>query len=60
MPVARVVAQPVGIDPVLPFGIFPESGIAIALAILLATLLAGIYPAWKAGRVDPIESINIV
>jgi len=50
----------VGIDPILPFGIFPESGIAIVLAILLATLLAGLYPAWKAGRVDPIESINIV
>ncbi|MBW2256788.1 MAG: ABC transporter permease, partial [Deltaproteobacteria bacterium] len=50
----------VGLDPVLPFGLFPESAIAIVLAIVGATLLAGVYPAWKAGRIDPIESINIV
>ncbi len=50
----------IGFDPVMPFGIFPESGIAIALAIVLATMLAGLYPAWKAGRVEPVESINLV
>jgi len=50
----------VGMDPVLPFGIFPESAAAIIIAILGATILAGVYPAWKAGRVDPIESINLV
>ncbi len=50
----------VGMDPVLPFGIFPESAAAIVLAIVGATMLAGIYPAWRAGRVDPIESINVV
>ena len=37
-----------------------ESGVAIVLAIVGATMLAGLYPAWKAGRVDPIESINVV
>ena len=26
----------------------------------LATVAAGIYPAWKAGRVNPVESINLV
>ena len=50
----------VGFDPILPFGIFPESGVAIAGAIFLSTMLAGLYPAWKAGRVDPVESINLV
>ncbi len=50
----------VGLDPVLPFGLFPESAAAIVLAIIGATLLAGLYPAWKAGRVNPIESINLV
>jgi len=50
----------VGFDPILPFGVFPESAAAIAAAIFGATLLAGAYPAWKAGRVDPIASINLV
>ncbi|MEM6931208.1 MAG: FtsX-like permease family protein, partial [Myxococcota bacterium] len=50
----------VGMDPVLPFGVFPESALAIVLSIVGATLLAGVYPAWRAGRVDPIESINVV
>lgn len=49
----------VGMDPVLPFGIFPETAVAIVLSIVGATLLAGLYPAWQAGRVDPIESINV-
>ena len=50
----------VGFDPVMPFGIFPENAIAIALAIVAATMLAGLYPAWKAGRVEPVESIKLV
>ena len=50
----------IGFDPVMPFGIFPESGAAIAGAIFLATMLAGVYPAFRAGRVNPIASINLV
>lgn len=50
----------VGMDTVLRIGIFPENAAAIAIAIVVATLAAGIYPAWKAGRVDPVESINLV
>jgi len=50
----------VGFDPVMPFGVFPENLVAIALAIVLACMLAGLYPAWKAGRVEPVESINLV
>lgn len=50
----------VGFDPVMPFGIFPETAAFIAGAIVVATMLAGIYPAWKAGRVNPIESITLV
>jgi ABC-type lipoprotein release transport system permease subunit len=48
----------VGMDPILRIGIFPENLAIIAVAIVAATMLAGIYPAWKAGRVDPVESIN--
>lgn len=50
----------VGFDMVLRIGIFPENAVAIAVAIVLATVLAGVWPALKAGRVKPVESINLV
>jgi len=50
----------VGFDMILRIGMYTETGIAIAVLILLATLAAGIYPAWKAGRVEPVESIKLV
>ncbi|HMV65636.1 MAG TPA: FtsX-like permease family protein [Myxococcota bacterium] len=50
----------VGMDPILRIGIFPDHAVAIVVTIAAATLLAGLYPAWKAGRVSPVESINLV
>ena len=50
----------VGFDMILRIGMYPETGIAIAVMILVATLAAGIYPAWKAGRVEPVDSIKLV
>jgi ABC-type lipoprotein release transport system permease subunit len=47
-------------SPILKIGIFPENVMIIILAAVLATLLAGLYPAWKAGRVDPAETIRLV
>ena len=41
-------------------GIFPESAAIIAIAAVIATLLSGIYPAWKAGHVEPVKAIKIV
>jgi ABC-type lipoprotein release transport system permease subunit len=41
-------------------GIFPIHAVVIAVAAVVATLLAGLYPAWKAGRVDPVETIRLV
>ncbi|MEE9279125.1 MAG: FtsX-like permease family protein [Myxococcota bacterium] len=41
-------------------GIYPEHLLAIAGVVLLCTLAAGLYPAWKAGRVVPVESIRLV
>jgi ABC-type lipoprotein release transport system permease subunit len=40
--------------------IYPENALIIAAVVLLATLLSGIYPAWRAGRVVPVESIRLV
>ncbi len=50
----------VGMSMVMKIGIYPESAAAIALAVLTATLLAGLYPAWRAGRVEPVDSIKLV
>lgn len=38
----------------------PPHALFIALAIVAATMVAGLYPAFKAGRVSPVESIRIV
>jgi ABC-type lipoprotein release transport system permease subunit len=50
----------VAVSPVLKIGIFPSNAVIIAVAALLATLLAGLYPAWRACRVAPVESIRLV
>jgi ABC-type lipoprotein release transport system permease subunit len=47
-------------EPILRVGIFPESVVAIAVIILGATLLSGLYPAWRAGRVNPVDTIKLV
>jgi ABC-type lipoprotein release transport system permease subunit len=44
----------------MPFGIYPESALVILCCIIIATLSAGLYPAWKAGRVEPVDSIKLV
>ncbi len=50
----------VAISSTLRVGIYVEHAIAIAVLALLATLLAGIYPAWRAGRVSPADTIRVV
>jgi ABC-type lipoprotein release transport system permease subunit len=50
----------VAIAPIIKAGIYPENFVYISLAALGATLLSGLYPAWKAGRIEPVESIRLV
>ncbi len=44
--------------PIMYIGLYPPHALVIAGAILLATLTAGLYPAYKAGRVVPVEAIR--
>ena len=48
------------VEPVMRVGIFWEHALAIGLAAVIATLVSGLYPAWRAGRVAPVESIKLV
>jgi ABC-type lipoprotein release transport system permease subunit len=50
----------IGIEPVMYVSIYPENAVFIAVAAVAATLVAGLYPAWRAGRVAPVESIKLV
>jgi ABC-type lipoprotein release transport system permease subunit len=50
----------VAVPSVMKVGIFPGNAVFIAVAALVATLAAGFYPAWKAGRVAPVETIRLV
>jgi ABC-type lipoprotein release transport system permease subunit len=50
----------VGMPLVLRVGIYPENALLIGVAVVAATLSAGLYPAWRAGRVAPVETIQVV
>lgn len=50
----------VAMKPMLYSHIYPENLFMIAAFAMLATLAAGIYPAWRAGHVSPVESIRLV
>jgi ABC-type lipoprotein release transport system permease subunit len=50
----------VAVPSIMRVEIFPGNAVFIAVAALVATLAAGIYPAWKAGRVAPVETIRLV
>ncbi|MEQ1570137.1 MAG: FtsX-like permease family protein [Myxococcota bacterium] len=49
----------VGMPSVLRVGIFPENLAAIVVFAVGATLLAGLWPAWQASRVPPVEAIRL-
>jgi ABC-type lipoprotein release transport system permease subunit len=50
----------VSISPIIYAEIYPPHLFFIGLAVIAATMLAGLYPAYKAGRVSPVEAIRIV
>lgn len=46
------------VDPVLKFRLFKESVVAILAGIMFLTMAAGLFPAYRAGRVAPLESVR--
>jgi len=46
------------VDPLIRIRLYKESIIAILTGIFSLTLLAGLYPAWRAGRIPPVESLK--
>ena len=50
----------VGFSSILKVGIYRENLVLIGAWALVAVLLSGLYPAWKAGHSDPAETIRLV
>jgi len=50
----------IAVSPVISVGIYTEHALFIAIAVFIATMLSGLYPAWRAGRVVPVETITVV
>ncbi len=48
------------IDPVFKARLFQESVVAILGVLFTLALLAGLYPAWRAGRVPPVDSLKTI
>ena len=40
--------------------VYPDHAVIIAVAIIGVTLLSGLYPAWRAARVQPVDAIKLV
>ncbi|MDH5511363.1 MAG: FtsX-like permease family protein [Nitrospinota bacterium] len=50
----------IGMSAIMKVEIYPENALAIAVAVVIATLLSGLYPAWRAGGVNPVDAIKLV
>jgi len=48
------------IDPVFKARLFPESVMAILAGVFTLAMCAGAYPAWRAGRIPPVESLKTI
>ncbi len=48
------------IDPIFKIQLFPESVVAIIVGVFALTLVSCLYPAWRATRVPPVESLKTI
>ena len=60
IPADQMEVAGVGMSTVMQVGIYGESVALIGVSALVAILLSGVYPAWRAGQADPVETIRLV
>ena len=60
IPADQMEVAGVGMSTVMQVGIYGESVALIGISALVAILLSGVYPAWRAGQADPVETIRLV
>ena len=60
IPAEQMEVAGVGMSTTMQVGIYGESVVLIGFSALAAIMLSGIYPAWKAGHADPVETIRLV
>lgn len=53
-------ASGVLVDPFIRILLHKESIAAILIGVFALTLVSGLYPAWRAGRVPPVESLKTI
>lgn len=46
------------VDPIVKLVLYPSSAAIIAIGVIIVTVLAGIYPAWQAGREAPVDTLK--
>ena len=60
IPAEQMEVAGVGMSTTLKVGIYGESVLLIGVSALAAIMLSGVYPAWRAGHADPVETIRVV
>ena len=60
IPADQMEVAGVGMSTVMQVGIYGENVALIGISALVAILLSGVYPAWRAGQADPVETIRLV
>jgi len=48
------------LDTVFKIRLFEESIMAILISLFTLALCAGAYPAWRAGRISPVDSLKVL
>ena len=60
IPADQMEVAGVGMSTTMQVGIYGESVALIGFSALAAIMLSGVYPAWRAGHADPVETIRVV
>jgi ABC-type lipoprotein release transport system permease subunit len=48
------------LDPIMHIRLFKESVIAILSGVFILTLISGLYPAWRAVKTNPVDTLKTI